>query len=124
MTDPKPYRLPMDRARNKPVNLLDLKPSRNVEWETGDGEGVVLLVPKFRGPVLQKWLVPLLRQPAFRIRLDEVGSFIWRRCDGITPVSVIAAQLSERFGPGVEPLYERIELFLSKMQRDEFIAIT
>jgi hypothetical protein len=111
-------------ARREPLNLLDLKPSRNVEWESAEGDSVVLLIPRFRGPVLGKWLLPLLSRPEMRIRLDEIGSFVWRRCDGATPVSTIAEQMKERFGPRAEPLYERIEAFVRKLQRDDFITIT
>ncbi len=114
----------MNRTTSEPLNLLDLRPGRNVAWEDGQGAAVVLLVPKFRAPFLRKWLIPLLPSPAFRVKLDEFGSFVWRRCDGATPVSAIAEQLRERFGPGVEPLYERIEVFLRRLQRDEFITFT
>jgi hypothetical protein len=114
----------MTRSEKLALNLLDLKPGRNMEWEPGDGEAVVLLVPRFSGPVLGKWLQPHLRRPCVRVRLDEIGSFIWRLCDGSTPVSVIAEKMKERFGDRVEPLYERIELFIRKLQKDEFITIT
>lgn len=109
--------------RKEILNLLDLKPGRNADWESGEGETVVLLVPRFRAPLLRKWVLPLLRNPSIRIRLDEAGSFIWVRCDGKTPVSVIAGQLSERFGSRVEPLYERIGLFVRRLQRDELIVL-
>ncbi len=113
----------MNRTRGEPLNLLELKPSRSLEWEdNADGE-VVLLVPKFSAPLLRRWLLPLLPTPAFRVKLDSFGTFVWRRCDGVTPVSEIAAQLSRRFGPGVEPLYERIEVFLRKLQQNGFITI-
>jgi hypothetical protein len=113
----------MNRDFGQELNLLELKPRRKVEWEVAENGSVVLLVSKFRGRVLQKWLVPLLKRPKFRVRLDRIGSFIWQRCDGEAPVSEIAAALLSEFGPEVEPLYDRISRFLRKLEREELISI-
>jgi hypothetical protein len=113
----------MNREQRQELNLLELKPRRNVEWEIDQNGAVVLLVSKFRGRLLQKWLVPLLKRPKFRVKLDRVGSFIWQRCDGETPVSDIATALLREFGSDIEPLYERISRFLGKLEREDLITI-
>jgi hypothetical protein len=113
----------MRRTDRKEQNLLELKPKRNVKWEEREGRRVVLHVPRFRGAFLEKWLVPLLRRPTFRITLDTFGSFIWLRCDGNTPVSDIGTALRTEFGPDVEPLYERIAAFLRKLEREDLLLI-
>jgi len=106
----------------EPVNLLELKPLRMIAWEkAGDGR-VVLIYPKFRGRFLQKYLLPLLAKPNFRIWLDEYGSFIWQRCDGRTDVAQIATEMRAAFAGQVEPVYERIGLFLKKMESERFIS--
>jgi len=110
------------RNSGAPPNLLELKPRRKMAWEV-HAESVHLVVPRF-GSLLQRWLTPVLRRPAFRVRLDAFGSFVWSRCDGETPVEEIARQLREQYGPDVEPLYDRLERFLRRLEREGFISIT
>jgi hypothetical protein len=107
----------------EPVNLLELKPVRLIAWEkTGDGR-ITLIYPKFRSRFLRKHLLPLLAKPNFRIMLDDYGSFIWQRCNGSTHVRQIATEMQATFGDHVEPVYERIGLFLKRMESDGFISI-
>jgi hypothetical protein len=108
----------------EPLNLLELKPMRNVSWETGNDELATLIYPKFRSPFLQKYLVPWLAKPSFRIKLDAYGSFIWQRCDGAPDVAIIAEEMLAKFGSHVEPVYERIGLFLRKLESDQFIKFS
>jgi hypothetical protein len=74
----------------------------------------VLLVPKFR-----RWpfrsLLPHMKHPNFKIRLDDVGSFIWSRCDGKATVGAIAADARERFTEKVEPAEERTAVFVRRL---------
>ena len=109
------------RKTGKRLNLLELKPCRIVAWEAGE-KSLDLVVPRF-GPSLQKWLGPLMRRPTFRVRLDDFGAFVWLRCDGVTTVEQIAGQLERHFGPTIEPLYERLERFLRRLEREGFICI-
>ncbi len=107
----------------EPLNLLELKPRRNAQWETADDASVTLIVPKFGNAFLRKWLLPFLAQPNFRVRLDKFGTFVWSRCDGRTTVAEIADALSREFGAEVEPLYERLEKYVKKLERERFVSI-
>lgn len=104
------------------VNLLELVPVRNMEWETGRGKRVVLLQPKFRNAFLARHLLPLMRNPHYRVKLDEIGSFFWENCDGIRTIKEIAELQRQKFGEAVEPLYDRMSLFLQTLQRSRFIS--
>lgn len=105
------------------VNLLDLIPIRNREWEELDSEHVVILDPKFKNKILAKWLLPRLKNPYFRVKLDAYGSWVWSQCDGQTTVRQIGISLRERFGEGVEPVYERLRIFLRVLERNKFIIL-
>ena len=109
-----------DRA---PVNLLELKPRRNVEWEIDEAGRAVLLVPRFRGRLLRAWLVPLLAKPDFRVKLDAMGTAFWQRCDGCTPVLEIAEQMSAESGSDVDDMLDRLGRFLAKLEQEDFIAM-
>lgn len=102
--------------------LLSSRPEQAVQAEQ-DGELVVLLRPRFQHGPLARWLQPLLRRPFLRVHLDEVGSFVWARCDGQSTVAEIAQALAERFGERVSPARDRLSLFLSQMLRGGLIRL-
>jgi len=110
-------------SKKPPLNLLELRPGRLVSWENGDDGRAVLLVPKFRNPLLVNWVLPFFSRREFRVKLDRIGTFVWERCDGHTPVERIAGQLTEAFGAEAEPVYERIGAFLSRLEREGFVSI-
>ena len=101
----------------------DSRPRRALEWcETDDGR-CVLLRPKFGASLLGRWLTTRTRDPYYRIHLDEVGTFIWKACDGETPLSMIVTGLRMRFGARVEPAEQRLALFARQMLKSRTIEI-
>ena len=107
------------------VNLLALTPERRADWEAGADGRVVIRIPKFRGR-LGRWIVPRLRRPYFNIRLDALGSVVWRLCDGQTAVSTIAERLGTELGPEAgepEALLGRIAAFLRHLERGDLVTI-
>lgn len=107
----------------EPLNLLELRPERSAEWETGEDGRVVLLIPKFRNPFMVRWVLPMLSSKAFRVKLDAFGSFVWKACDGSSTVAQLGEQMRREFGESAEPVFERIGKFLNKLEREEFIRI-
>jgi len=101
-------------------NLLTLVPVQNQESEV-NGEKVIILLPKFRHPWLRRVIVPRLKKPFFRIELDEIGSAVWQAMDGKRTVQEIASILQDRFGDGIEPVYDRLGIFLSSMLDGDMI---
>ena len=110
------------RGIDKPeINLLDLVPVKNIQWEKTEDGLVVLLKPKFQHPFFKKHVLPRLKRPYFKVKLDAVGSFVWEQCDGKQTVQEVAQNLKEKFGEEVEPLYDRIALFLQNLEKNRFI---
>ena len=107
-------------AEKTKINLLDLIPVRNIKWEKKEGL-IVLLKPKFKHPFLKKYVLPRLKNPCYKIRLDPVGTFIWELCDGSLSVKKLAKSLKDEFGDKVEPLYDRLALFLQSLEKNHFI---
>ena len=108
--------------RPLPANLLECRPEPVVGAER-DGERVVLLRPRFvRGP-LAWWLQPILPHPYLKVHLDEVGSFIWERCDGETTVAEILAAMEAAFGERVSPAIDRLALFLRQLEGGRLIRM-
>jgi hypothetical protein len=106
------------------VNMLDLTPVRQLEWETAADGRVTLLRPRFRNRLLVKYLMPRFSRPNFRDTLDGFGSHVWSRIDGSATVREIGASLRESFGDDVEPVYERLGLFCRQLAANKFIRLT
>ncbi len=105
-----------------PVNLLTLVPQHSSEWrEEKDGK-ITLLKPKFKTPFLQRKLSRFLRQPQYEIRLDEIGSFVWRQIDGKRTIREIGELLHREFGEKVEPPVERLGEFIRILDHGEFVT--
>lgn len=105
------------------VNLLDLRPSRALRWETGEGGRVTLLVPRFRGTFGRRWVQPVLHRPDMRVRLDELGSFVWSSCDGTATVGAIGEAMIRRFGHDPDDAYRRLGMFVRTLARDKFLLL-
>ena len=105
------------------VNLLHLSPSRDVEWKI-EADGRVVLFrerPRVRGPrSLVRWLSFVMTPP--RIRLDDVGSFVWCRLDGRTAVGSIAEELRREFGERVEPAEQRLGEMIRLLRRERLLS--
>lgn len=112
----------MRTATPPPDELLRSRPLRLVDAEQ-DGERYVLLRPRFLRGLLARWLQPVLRRPYFRVHLDEIGSFVWARCDGETTVAELAGAMEEHFGARVSPALERLRLFLDQLQRGSMVRL-
>lgn len=59
----------------------------------------------------------------YRIRLDELGTLVWRHCDGRHTATQIADLLRERFGDRVEPAEARLQRFLVQMHRARMVVL-
>ncbi len=112
----------MQRSK-EPRNLLELAPSRVRQSEPLEGDREVILVPRFGQHRLGRWLAKRAKQPYHRVTLDEIGSFVWRRLDGVTTVQTIADALLEQYGEKVSPVYQRVGMFVNQLARAGFIAI-
>ncbi len=113
----------LKKKETEEVNLLEQLPERIANWETTEEGKVVVLVPKFRNPLLVKFILPFLAKPNFRIKLDDVGSHIWKMCDGKTSVAVISESLKEKFGDSIEPIDARINKFFNHLERGDLLVV-
>ena len=104
------------------VNLLEVAPVRLADWkEVGERVVIERRRPDRRGPTaLRQWLSFVLSVK--RVRLDEVGTFVWLRLDGRQTVGELAGELRERFGEAVEPAEERLGLLVRALRDQGFVA--
>ena len=99
------------------------RPRRLLDWrDIGEGRCVVLR-PKLGESRAGRWLASRLADPCYRIRLDDVGAFIWKACDGETPLTAILDRMRDAFGARVEPADERLGRFVQSMVRSRMIEM-
>ena len=113
----------MKKDSDGTVNLLELKPARNVQSSMNTDGTVVLIVPKFQGRFVSRWIMPYLAKPHIQLKLDAHGTFFWNACDGNTSVRDIAGKMSEHFSEEVGPTLDRIGAFMRRLDESKFILI-
>ena len=101
----------------------EVKPVWNAEWF--EEEGLVRIkIPKFGGKV-GKWLCDVLKKPDyFTVNLDEIGSLVWKKCDGEKNVGEILKEMKESMGERFEKedMERRCYLFLHMLRRRNLIT--
>ncbi len=55
------------------------------------------------------------------IKMDELGSYVWKQIDGTRNLQEIALLLKERFGKDAEPLYDRFIPFVRILSQHGFV---
>ena len=109
------------KKKKTTINLPDLIPVHNVEWVSNEKNLVVLLKPKFTHRLFTKYILPRMKSPNYKINLDLFGSAVWNNCNGKNTVAEIGSRLKKEFGEEIEPVYERLSLFIQTLERSKFI---
>ncbi|MEA2054381.1 MAG: PqqD family protein [Candidatus Thermoplasmatota archaeon] len=101
----------------------DARPMRTAEWYEEEGLARIKAI-KFEGK-LGKWLCRVLKKQNYIVvNLDEMGSFIWKRCDGKTTVGEILNEMKESMGEKFEEegMEKRSFLFLHMLKNRGLIT--
>jgi len=96
-----------------------------MEFETREEGKVDILLPRFRHPVWKRTLQPHWKQEFIRIHLDEMGSLIWLRVDGMINVNDLCRLLQAAHPEKLHPPEEtekRVTQFLSLLYQQRYIT--
>ncbi|MGB9779592.1 PqqD family protein [Caldanaerobacter sp.] len=95
------------------------KKSKKVNWEKKQ-EKIVFLF--YHDRLIEKVARLFVKKPRVTtLELDDIGTAVWELIDGEKNVYEIGQELKERFGEKVEPLYERLSLFLGYLNKRGWI---
>lgn len=111
----------MFKKKKEEINLLELTPVREKQFETGEDGLVTILIPKFKRQFFQN-LIPKNRSRDFKINFDELGTAVWNEIDGNKNVGDIVIELGEKLGEKIQPAEERITKFLTQLNSHKFIS--
>jgi len=106
--------------KRKELNLLELTPVIIHKHQINEDGLVDVLVPRFKSKFMQRF-IPRGRSPYIRANLDEIGSKVWLLIDGKKKVGDIAIILKEELKEKVEPVYDRLYLFMNQLYQNGFI---
>ena len=109
--------------RRAPQNLYDFRPVRAARFEVGADGLVAIVVPRFTNRLLVKFLVPRLRAPDYRVRLDAIGSFVWQQCDGSATVETIVERVRARFGDDADAALARTTQFVRTLVKGNLVTL-
>jgi hypothetical protein len=105
----------------KNANYLDLHPLKLHSEEIIDNI-VTVIIPKFKNKFIVKHIVPKLKSPDIKLKLDEIGSTSWLLLDGTKDVRTISKLLLEKFGEKIEPVNQRLTKFLTNLYEQRLIT--
>jgi hypothetical protein len=94
------------------------------EYEEEETGKVVILVKKFKNVRFSHFALGR-RSPVIRIKLDEIGSEVWKTIDGESNVAVLLDHLNRRWSDPPEKtsgLEKRLAGFLSIMYDNRYIS--
>lgn len=101
--------------------FLSFKPLRaDYEWFTDEAGLVHVKVPKFESNIGKKFCRLIKKENTFVANMDEIGSVVWKHCDGKTTVREILALLEKEVEKD-EDLDQRLFLFLQQMRQLRYI---
>jgi len=103
------------------VNLLDLIPQRVMKFEESDDGLITIFKPKFKNKLVVKYIASRLKSPNYKVKLDQFGSFVWKQCDGNNTVEQIGNLLKNNFQEDIEPVYDRLAMFIQSLEQYKFI---
>jgi len=109
------------RARLKNANALDLTPKRVMGEELGENNLVLILMPRFTNRFVKKYIVPNLKTPYVKIKLDTLGSAAWLAIDGQKKVGAIADELTQKFTTETD-IIDRLTKFFSFLYEQRMIT--
>lgn len=103
-------------------NFLDYvyKISDGLVQSTNDKGQVVVDMPNkgFANKIAQKFFK---RPEVSHITLEGMGTFIFGCIDGTRDVGAIGRMVKEKFGEEAEPLYERLSVYMKKLEEVGFV---
>jgi hypothetical protein len=95
---------------------LEVVVVREADWREEKGK-VVLLVSRFGPGIMGRILRRVFGNLVLRLRLDDMGSHVWKLCDGSRSLKEIKASLEENFSDTSDRAHERLDRFLRDLER-------
>ncbi|WP_051931945.1 PqqD family protein [Clostridium sp. KNHs214] len=105
-------------------NAVLMTPYKNPEIQWERKENLITLVIN-RNKAFDKVMQKIFKSPkSVNIELDELGSFVWEKCDGVSNIKDICESLEKRFGKEADPAMERLLTYIKILINNNLIKMT
>ncbi len=103
-------------------NYLERIPCKNPKFSWNCDEKNLVTIEIENKGIFNRIAQMLFKKPKVSyIHLDELGSFVWLKCDGNTNIIDIGKAIQEEFEDRVQPLYERLVKYFQTLYNCGFI---
>jgi hypothetical protein len=100
--------------------LLYIPKKKQVEWEERNGKVYLIF---HHDKMVEKFLRWLVKKPYVSdLELDDFGSSTWRLIDGESSVHDIAQSLLKQYEKAIEPVNERMIMYLRYLNKKGWIS--
>lgn len=110
-------------SKKPQLNLLELVPRRVQEFDVDDEGMVTVRVKRFKYDWMAVAFLPKRKSAYIHTKLDAFGSHVWLACDGNSNVHTISESLLQAFGEEIEPVHDRLKLFIQQLTHRGFIVM-
>ncbi len=101
-------------------NFLLYIPSKNHHiWEEKNGSVYLIIHHDKLIEKIVAWLTK--RSVVTDVKLDELGTYVWKEIDNNKTIYDIGQSLSKEFGEKCEPIYERLIMYLRYLNKKGWI---
>ena len=111
-----------DKKPQEPPNVLEMIPAHNSLFEDDNGR-ITVLLPRKQNRFVARFFPQRLRIRYFKLHLDDYGTYVWKQINGCKTVFEIAHELEQQFGAEIEPVYERLGLFINLLAQRRLITL-
>lgn len=106
------------------MNYEDLIPSLNDEykWELTDEKNVVVYV--IHKGLFHAFAGKFFKKPKVsEVELDEYGSYVWHKIDGIRSINDISKDIIKDFGEEANLAIQRLVMFMQMLRTHHMISL-
>ncbi len=104
------------------MEIKELFPIQDCEFEINDKLITVSYTNKKPSFIEKIFFRNQLKKP-YKVDLDEIGSFIWKNCNGKNTVEDIINLSKNEFNENVSPAEQRVVLFINQMTKNKLIKL-
>lgn len=103
--------------------FLELCPKHLLRWELNSENRAIIFRPRFGNHPLALRIGSMFKISEYRIRLDKIGTAVWKSMDGATSLMMILEDLGQELGEDQQQVLSRLKLFVDQMFRSRMIEL-
>ena len=105
------------------IEFLKYTPKRvDLEWKINNIGLVEIKIPKFKSNFGKSFCRVMKKEDYFIGKMDNLGSIVWKNCDGVNTVKNILEILKKEY-PDENNINQRLYLFIQQLHNLRYIYL-